>query len=1572
MAIVLIVFAVTAVNYASGRYFVARGFRTTLEREQAAERDLANSLVSERMLRLKSDASSVAKRLQTARSQEEMVGVMRSQLESHSDFLAFAVFSREDLVAHWGDAAAGRSFLGNSPYLDAAFEGKTVFSTTRVRPEGEPPLVFHVCVPMGDDKVLSATVSGMLFYELLLKDKFWQSGSVFIIDEQGTLIAHYNSQSILDRTNYIELAKTDPSLRSFGRFLKKMISSESGVGSYVLHGEEQRCSYLRVSASPIGWVLAVTTPINERPRADAERGLLLASMLFLIVGVLLAVALSTIVIHPFSKIEEQNRRLEKLHDTVRIQASLIQKEHERIKIMLDAMPLACRLWNRDLSAFECNEAGVKLFKLKDKQESFDRFFDLSPEYQPDGQRSREKIILMLKRAFEGESCVFDWMHQTLDGESIPAEITLVRVLFEDDYVVASYTRDLREHNQMMREIERRTHLLNMVNQVASHLLTPTDEVRYEDSLMESLALIGQCTNVDRVQIWQNEIVDGSLHFVHRYGWLSAVGQRKAPIPIGWSSPYGRHPEWTKKFLRKEYINSPFRDFPKSDQLFLSPREIESLVIIPLFLQNQFWGLLSLDDCHEERIFTDEEIGILRSAGLMMLSAINRQILDTRIKGEHDRIKLLLDAMPLGCNLWDRDLNVFDCNDATVRLFGLRDQREFLDRFDELSPKCQPDGQLSADKGARSIQRAFEDGRLTLEWTHQTPEGAPIPMDVTLVRVAYGGDHVVAGYMRDLREHKQMMVAIERRDHLLNAMNQAAAILLESEINAFDGDMQRCMGMMATAVGLDRVYIGKNSTVDGKLRYSILYDWASDGNLRQNVATTLSVSYNDAAPGWEDMLSQGRCIVGLVREMSPEIQAQLEPQDTVSLFVVPIFLQDQFWGFVGYDDCHQERVFSENEQSILRSGGMLLASAVFRNDMTRSVRTSTVQLEAALEQTRNASRAKSDFLAHMSHEMRTPLNAVIGLSGLTLEAERLGREARTNLEKIYIAGTTLLSTVNDILDISKIEAGKLILVPDEYDVPSLVNDAVTQSILQIKSKPVEFVLNLSEDLPARLYGDELRIKQILSNLLSNAFKYTMTGTVALSLVSVKDRDDVWLTIGVRDTGSGIRPEDLRQLFADYTRFDWEFDRSTEGTGLGLSITKKLAEMMDGSIDVQSEYGKGSVFTARLRQKSVTDTTIGPEMVEILKNFRYSDSKRVSSTQPTRVQLPDAQVLVVDDNITNLDVAKGMMKPYGMRVDCVTSGQEAIKAISEGEVRYDAIFMDHMMPGMDGIEATSLIREIGTDYAKAIPIIALTANAVVGSEKMFLDNGFQAFLSKPIDIGRLDEVVRHWVRGKSEEISPKQQDASREQKRLDGQAKLAQQITGEQRRRTDQLVKQISGIDMEKGLQRFGGNWEALLSVLRSYANNTRQLLEVITQVNEDNLAEYAIIVHGIKGSSRGICANDTADMAEILEKAAKAGNWEFVSKNNTVFLKAISKLVMDIAQVIAGIDASKPRKDKPDEELLTDLLTACENYDMDGVDAAMTTIESHEYEYDDGLIAWLRENIEKMNFEQIKEKLRHRT
>jgi signal transduction histidine kinase/DNA-binding response OmpR family regulator/HPt (histidine-containing phosphotransfer) domain-containing protein len=621
----------------------------------------------------------------------------------------------------------------------------------------------------------------------------------------------------------------------------------------------------------------------------------------------------------------------------------------------------------------------------------------------------------------------------------------------------------------------------------------------------------------------------------------------------------------------------------------------------------------------------------------------------------------------------------------------------------------------------------------------------------------------------------------------------------------------------------------------------------------------------------------------------------------------------------------------------------------------------------------ASQSKSAFLATISHEIRTPLNAVIGLSEIELQKE-LSADARDNLEKIYNSGSSLLSIINDMLDISKIEAGNMELIPVIYDVADLIDDAVRLNIVRIGSKNIVFHLVVDETIPAKLFGDELRVKQIVNNLLSNAFKYTGEGKVQMDVGWEKEGENAWLTIQVGDTGQGIKEENIDKIFTKYYQLDTQANRHIEGTGLGLPIAKQLTEMMDGDISVESVYSQGTVFRVRIRQVIIDEKPVGKETAESLMAFRFMKTRRRRSMNLVRAHMPYGKVLVVDDVSTNLDVMRGLLLPYGLRIDCAGGGEEAVEKVRRattepGAPRYDMIFMDHMMPGMDGIEAVRIIRnEINADprleelfgcpdYAKNVPIIALTANALNGNREMFLSKGFNGFISKPIDLIQLDAVLNTWIRNKQNGDILRQAEAE----------------TREEPAKNDLPEGwRIEGVDLERGRKYYSGN--DYLKILRSFCTHTPALLEKLRAAPEEespgsgDLAEYAVTVHGLKGSCFGICADKAGVMAQVLENAAKAGDVPTLRKKTPAFTALVEKMMEDLETLLAEFapEGDKQRAPAPDGVLLEALLTACRYYRLSEMEEIMAKLETKEYEKGGKLIAELRKQMENLDYEAMTE------
>ncbi|MCL2499973.1 MAG: ATP-binding protein [Defluviitaleaceae bacterium] len=645
-----------------------------------------------------------------------------------------------------------------------------------------------------------------------------------------------------------------------------------------------------------------------------------------------------------------------------------------------------------------------------------------------------------------------------------------------------------------------------------------------------------------------------------------------------------------------------------------------------------------------------------------------------------------------------------------------------------------------------------------------------------------------------------------------------------------------------------------------------------------------------------------------------------------------------------------RIFETSKTPLLLNGEVTGILGIARDITER---------KACEDAAESANKAKSAFLSTMSHEIRTPLNAILGITEIQLHNKDLPPNMREPFDKIYASSEMLLGIINDILDLSKIEAGKMDLHVDKYEIASLISDTAQLNMMRIGSKRIDFELQVDAHMPAFLSGDELRIKQILNNLLSNAFKYTTAGTVKLTVSAESGEtgdDSVILVVNVIDTGQGMTKEQVDNLFSEYARFNEKANRTTEGTGLGMTITQNLLRLMGGSITVESEPNVGSAFTVRLPQGRVNSDTLSKELVENLQQFRSSSRAQMKRVQITREPMPYGKILIVDDMETNIYVAKGLLKPYDLTIDAADSGFAAIEKIKEGKT-YDIIFMDHMMPLMDGIEATKKLRKIG--YTQ--PIVALTANAVAGHENIFLNNGFDDFISKPIDIRQMNMLLNKFIRDKQpRDVVEAVMDTEATTSGPPADVPAATLFSN----------KAVNGLDIKKGLEQYGGDENIYLKILRSYVSSVRNMLDIVRAFDEGDVDGYRIRVHGIKGASYDLSADPIGKMAEALERAAKDGDIPFIRENNPPFITAADHFIHDIEGVLSAIKAEnpKPLTDKPDTVELAKIIAACEMYNMKRAEAAMTEIERFQYETDNDLVDWLRGNIDMMNYARIVERL----
>lgn len=655
------------------------------------------------------------------------------------------------------------------------------------------------------------------------------------------------------------------------------------------------------------------------------------------------------------------------------------------------------------------------------------------------------------------------------------------------------------------------------------------------------------------------------------------------------------------------------------------------------------------------------------------------------------------------------------------------------------------------------------------------------------------------------------------------------------------------------------------------------------------------------------------------------------------------------------------------------------------------------LKAQAEKAKKAERSKTDFLANMSHEIRTPMNAIVGMCELTLRETDISNRVRENCYNIQSSGRSLLSIINDILDFSKIDSGKMELIESEFNIASTLNDVINMAMTRKGNKGIEIIVDVAPDIPCGLYGDELRIRQVVINLITNAIKFTKEGSVTLK-VSKTDQDyGINLNISVIDTGIGITDENLEKLFTSFQQVDTRKNRSVEGTGLGLAISKRLVTRMGGFINVNSKYGKGSHFKITIPMRvtnpepfitindqekqhiagyinvnkyshpsvkaaykelmanmgkqlhvdfrcydnfdkflsilerfddQLTHVVTGKEEyleykelfdelsmkvsviiiqdknnpIEPKGNIRcvykpfyslaaaacFNNEQIINMNEQARIGArfiaPNAKVLIVDDNEINREVAAGLMRPYQMQIVTADSGRAAIEALKSKE--FHLVFMDHMMPELDGVETTHIIREMKDIYYKRLPIVALTANAISGVREMFIKSGFSDFMAKPIELSVLDRMLKNWLPDKLLQ-KPSAETVVQDM----GAVKTAASVK--------------SMISRDKGLYYTGGDEEAYKGILATYARGGNDKIKQIGQLfNLRDWKNYIIEVHALKSSSMMIGAVELSEFAKKLEMAGKDGDYQTIMSNHMELLNMYTRVVDECNEYLKLSESTK--------------------------------------------------------------------
>ncbi len=504
-----------------------------------------------------------------------------------------------------------------------------------------------------------------------------------------------------------------------------------------------------------------------------------------------------------------------------------------------------------------------------------------------------------------------------------------------------------------------------------------------------------------------------------------------------------------------------------------------------------------------------------------------------------------------------------------------------------------------------------------------------------------------------------------------------------------------------------------------------------------------------------------------------------------------------------------------------------------------------ELELARDSAEKANKAKSDFLSSMSHEIRTPLNAIVGFSSCIEEAETI-KEAKEDAKDIIMASNNLLEIVNGILDISKIEADKMEIVNTNYDIVELLNNLVKLIIPRIKEKPIELRCNFAEDLPNVLYGDEGKVKQIITNLLTNAAKYTKEGYIDFNVSCINKDNKCDLKISVIDTGRGIKKEQIDKLFDKFQRLEEDLNTTTEGTGLGLAITKRLVNMMGGKIVVDSKYGEGSTFTVFIRQ-DISNKKIEKEEIKELK-----------------LNLEDKKILVVDDNILNLKVSKRLFKEYNAEITTCESGYECIEKVKEN--KYDIIFMDIMMPKLSGVETLKKLKEMESFNT---PVVALTADAMSGVSNKYIEVGFNDYLSKPIEKKELNKVLVKYFK-----ISKKEDESNF--------------LIKEDKHNIEYLKE--NKIEVEKSIELLG-DIETYNEIVKTFIEENKKRIPRIKENRiKGNLKEYSIDVHALKSDSKYLGLTKLAEISYNHEIKSKENDKEYIDEHFNELMNEYDRII----------------------------------------------------------------------------------